>query len=108
MNGWRWNRRVAIVVTAVALAIQFVVPTWVFFVGVGDHVPRFGWQMYSTVTQVTTYVVHTGAGTTEVRSGRYTAIPRADLPLHRLIPAHLCKIIEGAEKVTWEGGEFRC
>lgn len=107
MSGWRWSPRVAAAVFAIVVAIQVLVPAWVYFRD-GDHVLRFGWQMYSTVGQVTTYVVHTSTSTSEVSSARYMAIPRVDLPLHQLIPPHLCQVVEGAQRVTWDGGEHRC
>ena len=108
MSGWRWNRRTATVIVACVLAIQIATPLSVLIFGPDDYPGRFGWQMYATSPQANKYTVHTDAGAEDVTASQFMAVPRADLPLEALLPPHLCQVIDGAIRVTWEEGEHEC
>ncbi len=95
-------------IVAGILTVQFAVPLGVFLLRDGDFVGRFGWQMYATSPQATRYTVHTDIGSDEVTASRFMAVPRADLPLENLLPPHLCRVVDGAIRVTWESGELEC
>lgn len=88
------------------LAVQLSLP--VSRLGDQEIPPRFGWQMFSRTNENVGFVAVTQAGEEGVRLDRYVAKLRADVPLVRALPPHLCNVIDDINSVRWEGGEFRC
>jgi hypothetical protein len=106
MSAWRRSPLVAVVVLVLFLLIQAAVP----ISRLGDHerADRFGWQMFSVHTEAPRFVVVTNHGTTEISLGDYMARVRGDIDIVDAMPPHLCEIVDGAVRVTWQTGSFEC
>jgi hypothetical protein len=104
-TGWRRSRIVAALAIVLFAAIQIAIPTSRL---VSDSSGRFGWQMYSTASPVPQMVVTTEEGRIEVDVRDYLAGPRNEIDLVRHLPTHLCSVIDGAQRVEWEGDAHTC
>ena len=80
------------------LLIQIGVPIVQFE---SDTPARGGWQMFSDRRPAPEFVVVMTDGTEEaIALSDFVAFPRADLPLETTLPAHLCRVVSGAEAVV--------
>jgi hypothetical protein len=76
---------------------------------------RFGWQMYSVVSEPPRFSLLMRDGAAKPLDIRpYVTSMRADVPLARLLPAHLCTIFPDAVAVHYEmvdgsqAGRYQC
>ena len=106
MSEWRKSPAVALVIMTLFLILQLGVP----LTRIGEHemAQRFGWQMFSVLSQEIEFTVHTADSSETIDLDDIMARVRADLPLEEEVPPHLCKTTPEAVRVTWEGGEFQC
>lgn len=103
---WRTSGVVALLVILVFVGVQLAVP--LSRIGVHESGRRFGWQMFSTARETPAFVVVTETGELDIGLGDYMAGPRGDIDIVGLLPPHLCGVIPGANRVTWESGEYEC
>jgi len=106
VRSWRRSGALALVVIGLFLAVQIAVP--VSRIGVHDSARRFGWQMFSTAQETPAFVVITESGAVEVELDDYVAGPRGDVDIDGLLPPHLCNVVSGAVRVTWDSGDHEC
>jgi hypothetical protein len=106
MTGWRQSRAVALVVIAVFLTVQFVIPIARF----GNHevTQRFGWQMFAGFVPAPEIVVVTSQGEEPIALDEYMAWPRSDIDIIAYLPAHLCEVVPDARTVVWRNGSRQC
>lgn len=105
MSMWRESPTVALTLTALFLVIQLGIPA--SRLGEKDA-RRFGWQMFATLNHQPEFTVHTENSSEPVDLADVLVRVRDDLALVNSVPAHLCATFPDAEKITWEGGEYRC
>lgn len=106
VSEWRKSPLVAGIAVALFVLIQLAIP-----VGrLGDHerAQRFGWQMFSVSVPAPTLTVVTDSGEEKVVLEDYMARVRSDIDILALMPPHLCDVVAGARKVTWDGGSHQC
>ena len=94
------------VVIVAFLAVQLAIP--VSRLGAHESARRFGWQMFSTAQETPAFVVNTESGVVEVELDEYIAGARGDVDIVGLLPPHLCNVVSGAVRVTWDSGEHEC
>jgi len=106
VRSWRTSGALALVVILLFLAVQIAVP--VSRLGTHESARRFGWQMFSTAQETPAFVVITESGVVEVELDDYMAGPRGDVDIVGLLPSHLCNVVSGAVRVTWDSGDHEC
>lgn len=106
VRSWRTSGALALAVIILFIAFQVTIP--VSRIGVHESARRFGWQMFSTARETPAFVVATEEGEAPVELDDYMAGPRGDVDIVGLLPPHLCNVVPGALRVTWESGEFEC
>jgi hypothetical protein len=106
MTGWRQSRAVALVVIAVFLTVQLIIPIGRY--GNFEVTQRFGWQMFAGFVPAPQITVVTSDGEHPVVLDDYMAWPRADIDIVRYLPAHLCEIVPDVQSVRWETGSLEC
>ena len=105
MSDWRNSRVLALVVIGAFFVIQLAIP--ISRLGSGDPA-RFGWQMYSSADPAPVFTIETVDGEEAVELDHYLAARRVEIDVTTLLPEHLCTVINGAIRVTWDGGEHTC
>lgn len=103
---WRRSPTLAIAFAAVWLTIQLAIP--LSQLGSDEPSDRFVWRMFTTFVPAVEFTVSTPDGTTSVDLAEIVARLRADLPLKRSVPPHLCRVIEDAVSVSWSNGYHKC
>jgi hypothetical protein len=104
---------VAICFFLVFLAIQLAVP--LVQLVTAPRPARFGWQMYSVVSAPPRFslIMRDGAAR-PLDIGPYVTSMRADVPLTRFLPAHLCALFPDAAAVDYQmadgsqAGTYQC
>jgi hypothetical protein len=97
----------------VFLAVQLAVP--IVQLLSAPRPARFGWQMYSVRSVPPRFDLLLRDGTSQpVALDSYVTSLRADVPLVRFLPPHLCRLFPQAAAVRWqqdggsESGTFIC
>ena len=106
MSAWRRSPLVAVVMLVLLLVIQTAIP--ISRLGDRERADRFGWQMFAVHTESPQFVVVTEDGTTDIPLGDYMARVRGDIDIIDAMPPHLCEVVDGAIRVTWQTGSFEC
>lgn len=96
----------AVVVIVIFVAVQLAIP--LSRIGIHESARRFGWQMFSTARETPSFVVIKESETAEIRLGDYMAGTRGDIDIVGVLPPHLCDVVPGALRITWESGEYEC
>ena len=94
------------IVIAVFLTVQLTLP--IGRLGPHESARRFGWQMFSVAREDPTFVVATDSGQSVIDLNDYMAGARGDVDIVGFLPPHLCSVVPGAVRVTWDSGEYRC
>lgn len=105
MSDWRRNRLAAGLIIGAFVIVQLAVP--ISRLGAGDPA-RFGWQMYSSARPSPQFVVETADGDIAVDLDDYLAARRVEIDVSDALPEHLCSVVDGAIRVTWEDGAHEC
>jgi hypothetical protein len=106
VSEWRKSPLVAGIAVALFVLIQLATPISRF----GDHerAQRLGWQMFSVSVPDPTLTVVTDSGEEKIMLEDYMARVRSDIDIIALMPPHLCKVVEDAAAVNWDGGFYQC
>jgi hypothetical protein len=94
------------VVIVAFLAVQLAIP--ISRLGAHESARRFGWQMFSTARETPAFVVNTESGVVEIELDEYMAGARGDVDIVALLPPHLCNVVSGAVRVSWDSGGHEC
>jgi hypothetical protein len=98
---------VTIIAISLFLVLQLALP--ISRIVVHDETAlRFGWQMFSTAREAPSFVVETENGQIAIDIADYMAGARGDVDILGPMPPHLCEVVPGAIRVTWDGGEREC
>ena len=106
MHDWRRSPRIALVATALILAVQVAIPA--LRVGPTDTPQRWAWQMFSKPPYSVEFTIETAQGAEVADLEMYSPHPRGDLDLTEAMPAHLCEVRSDAIRITWDEGDFEC
>lgn len=88
------------------LAVQLAIP--ISRLGEVEKGTRFGWHMFSGARGVPEFVVETGDGEEAVALDDYMANVRVDVDITSWLPAHLCRVVPEAVRVSWGETTHRC
>jgi len=99
VSRWRYSPVVAVVVFVAVLSLQLAIP--ISRLGEVDSGTRFGWHMFSGARGAPQFVVETDDGEEAIALQDYMANVRVDVDITSSLPAHLCRVIPEAVRVSW-------